>query len=52
MKRFLLIVTAALALTMCGMAKANDRNGHRFDDRRIDRDPDDFRRFDPRRFLC
>ena len=51
MKRFLLIMTAAaLVLTICGMAKANDRNGHRFDDRRIDRDRDDFRRFDPRPF--
>ena len=68
MKRLLLIVTAAaFVLTICGMAKANDRNGRRYDDRRIDRDRsdfrlleprwfnfdrDDFRRFDPRRFLC
>ena len=51
MKRLLLIVTAAtLALALCGMAKANDLKGHRVDDRRIDRDGDDFRSLDPCRF--
>jgi hypothetical protein len=51
MKRFLLIVTAAaLALALCGMAKANDLKGRRFDDRRIDRDRDDFRSLEPCRF--
>jgi hypothetical protein len=51
MKRLLLIVTAAtLVLALCGMAAANDVKGHRFDDRRIDRDRDDSRSFDPCRF--
>ena len=51
MKRFLLIVSAAaLVLAVSGMAKANDHNGQRIDDRRIDHDRNGFRRFHPRWF--
>ena len=51
MKRFLLFVTAAtLALALGAMADANDLTKHRSDDRRIDRDRDDSRSFDPCRF--
>lgn len=47
MKRFLIIVTAvAVVLFICGMAKADDRNG----DRWFNRDQNNFRRFDPWRF--
>jgi hypothetical protein len=51
MKRFLLIVTAAvLVLAISGMAKANDRNGQRFDDQRIEPDRNGFLRLVPRWF--
>jgi hypothetical protein len=47
MNRFLLIVTAALALTICGVARANYQYGSGLDDR-FDRNRNDLRHFDDR----
>jgi hypothetical protein len=49
MKRLLLIVTAALALVVCGMARANYQYGSGFDDQ-FDRKSNDLRHFDHRPF--
>jgi hypothetical protein len=49
MKRLLLIVTAALALVVCGMARANYQYGSGFDDQ-FDRKSNDLRHFNDRPF--
>jgi len=48
MKGFLLIVTAVVALTLCGMARANYQYADGFDDRfdrNVYHDRDDYQRF-------
>jgi hypothetical protein len=49
MNRLLLIVTALLALTLCGIASANYQYGNGVDDR-FDRKSNELRRFDYRPF--
>jgi hypothetical protein len=51
MNRLLLIVTAVLALVLCGMARANyHRNGNGVDDRWFERNRNDLGRIDDRPF--